>query len=151
MLMKYLILWNTKDHVPPRGIFPKYHVGQLITVPAHRDCNNQFSEDDGLLRDFVIGASWRTAEGQRAWEEQVVSSWDKNRGAKRELQKRLKQVLVKDSISGGEVLRETILAEVPLFQRQESRFSLGYVSAVSLAGFAVFFRTRRASRAFARL
>ena len=116
---------NTKDHIPPRGIFPKYPVGQLITVPAHTICNNQFSEDDALLRDFVIAASWRAPEGLRAWDNQVVSSWQKNRRAKLALLKRLKKVWVKDPLSGGAVLRDAIFAEVSLFERQVKRWMKG--------------------------
>lgn len=116
---------NTRDHIPPRGIFPKYPIGQLITVPAHTNCNNQFSEDDALLRDFVIAASWRNREGQQAWDEQVVSSWEKNKRAKRELQSRLTPIWIKQPISGGALLQHAILIEVPLVERQVARWLKG--------------------------
>ena len=48
---------DTRDHIPPRGIFPKMPKGQLITVPAHEGCNNRFSRDDELFRNPIIAAS----------------------------------------------------------------------------------------------
>jgi len=36
---------DSKDHIPPRGVFPKVPKGNLITVPAHRTCNNEYSQN----------------------------------------------------------------------------------------------------------
>jgi len=116
---------DTKEHIPPRGIFPKKPLGQLITVPAHKSCNNQFAEDDELLRNFLISASWRTKKGRDAWDMQVVPSWNKNLGAKRELTNRLTTLKIEDPITGKKVDHPAIMGEVSLFERQFKRFTKG--------------------------
>lgn len=36
----------TKDHIPPKGLFPDPKPSNLITVPSCLDCNNKTSDDD---------------------------------------------------------------------------------------------------------
>lgn len=44
----------TRDHVPPKGIFPKPRPANLITVPACRDCHSQqTSRDDEYFRNTL--------------------------------------------------------------------------------------------------
>jgi hypothetical protein len=116
---------DTKEHIPPRGIFPKKPTGQLITVPAHETCNGKFKKDDELFRNFIITASYRTPEGRKAWDQQVVPSWKKNPGAKNELKKRLSSILIEDPISGIKIKKTAIMAEASLFHRQIDRFTRG--------------------------
>ena len=116
---------DTKEHIPPRGIFPKKPTGQLITVPAHETCNGKFKKDDELFRNLIISASYRTPKGSEAWDQQVVSSWEKNPGAKNELKNRLTTIQIKDPISGIAAKHYAIMAEVSLFQRQIERFTRG--------------------------
>jgi len=115
---------DTKEHIPPRGIFPKKPTGQLITVPAHESCNNQFKDDDELLRNLIITASHRTMKGRKAWDEQVVPSWKKNPGAKKKLTDRLTTVKIRNPLTGEEEL-PAIMGEVSLFDRQIKRFTRG--------------------------
>jgi hypothetical protein len=116
---------DTKDHIPSRGIFPEKPSGQLLTVPAHEDCNRKFSEDDELFRNLVIAASSRASEGRKAWDEQVVTSWKKNPGAKRQLQKRMMVVWVKDLITGALMRHQVLAGDVSLFERQVDRWTRG--------------------------
>ena len=44
---------NTKDHIPPKGMFPKPRPASLITVPSCFSCNSSFSKDDEHLRDVL--------------------------------------------------------------------------------------------------
>ena len=44
---------NTKDHIPPKCLFPKPRPGSLITVPSCFACNSSFSKDDEHLRDVL--------------------------------------------------------------------------------------------------
>ena len=44
---------ETKDHVPPRGIFAKDNRDDLIRVPACFNCNNSFSKDDEWMTQLV--------------------------------------------------------------------------------------------------
>ena len=116
---------DTVDHIPPKGIFPKKPAGRLITVPAHHLCNHGFHKDDELFRNLIIMASWRTLEGRKAWKEQVLPSWQKNPGAKRDLQKRLTHVWVKDKISEALIRAPGIKIEIPLVERQIDRWTRG--------------------------
>jgi hypothetical protein len=116
---------DTKDHIPPRDIFPVQPTGQLITVPAHYDCNHSFHKEDELFRNLITVASTRTPEGYRAWKEQVIPSWQNNPGAKKDLQKRLTSVWIKDAVSGGLLRSPAMKQDVELVQRQIDRWTRG--------------------------
>jgi hypothetical protein len=116
---------DTKDHIPPRRVFPEIPMGQLLTVPAHTSCNGKFSEDDELFRNLVIAASSRTPEGLKAWDKQVVPSWKENPGAKQQLQKRMMVFWVKDPISGTLIRQQGLGAERELYERQVDRWTRG--------------------------
>jgi hypothetical protein len=57
----------TRDHIPPKGLFPTPRTGDLVTVPACYSCNKSFELDDQYfvtsigLRDGVR----RTREGKQ--------------------------------------------------------------------------------------
>ena len=44
---------DTRDHVPPRGIFSEPRPSDLITVPCCGKCNNQFSTEDEWFRTLI--------------------------------------------------------------------------------------------------
>ena len=44
---------NTKDHIPPKNLFPRPRPA-LITVPACFDCNNGHSQDDAFFRNVLL-------------------------------------------------------------------------------------------------
>jgi len=46
-------LANTKDHVPPKNLFPKPRPQNLITVPACYSCNNGSSVEDEDFRTYL--------------------------------------------------------------------------------------------------
>lgn len=50
---------ETRDHVPPKGVFPAPRPKQLITVPACRKCNNSTKLDDEYFRWFVATVGGR--------------------------------------------------------------------------------------------
>lgn len=58
---------DSRDHVPPKGVFPEPKPSDLITVPACTTCNQAFSKDDEYfkvslgLREGVR----RSSEGKR--------------------------------------------------------------------------------------
>lgn len=116
---------DTKDHIPPRDIFPEKPTGQLITVPAHYNCNHCFHKEDELFRNLIAAASTRTPEGYRAWKEQVVPSWQDNPRAKKDLQKRLTSVWIKDAVSGGLLRSPAVKQDLELVQRQIDRWTRG--------------------------
>ena len=116
---------DSRDHVPPRGIFPKLPRGNLITVPAHKACNEAFSEDDEALRNVIIAASWRSEAGRQAWDEQVLPSFAKNPKARQGLLDRLVPVWVKDPQTSAFVRMNGIAVEDSLYERQMIRITRG--------------------------
>jgi hypothetical protein len=44
---------NTRDHVPPKLLFPKPRPSNLISVPSCKTCNVGFSKDDEYIRIAV--------------------------------------------------------------------------------------------------
>ena len=59
----------TKDHIPPKNLFPKPRPGNLITVPSCTECNNEADKDDEYFRMVVVMRedAGGHAEAQRAW------------------------------------------------------------------------------------
>ncbi len=45
---------TTRDHVIPKGLFPKPRPQSIITVPVCALCNNAKSQDDDYLRDMLV-------------------------------------------------------------------------------------------------
>lgn len=43
----------TKDHIPPKNLFPRPRPNNLITVPSCVDCNHQSSMDDEYFRMII--------------------------------------------------------------------------------------------------
>lgn len=41
---------DTKDHIPPKGVFPDPRPSDLITVPACTSCNADFMKDDEYFK-----------------------------------------------------------------------------------------------------
>ncbi|MDF2477577.1 MAG: hypothetical protein K0S24_3060 [Sphingobacterium sp.] len=64
---------DSVDHVPPKNLFlPKYRsMGEnLITVPAHRECNNGTSKDDEYFRFCLLTqAMWTSELAKELWDE----------------------------------------------------------------------------------
>ncbi|MFQ5853812.1 MAG: hypothetical protein ACE5JU_24910, partial [Candidatus Binatia bacterium] len=46
----------TRDHVPPRSLFPEPRSADLITVPCCEQCRAGWSNDDEYFRTVVINA-----------------------------------------------------------------------------------------------
>jgi len=44
----------TRDHIPPKSLFPKPLPNKLITVPCCRKCNNTASKDDEYFRTAIV-------------------------------------------------------------------------------------------------
>lgn len=116
---------DTRDHVPPRGMFPKQPKGNLITVPAHRACNEKYARDDERFRNYIVAMGSFTTEGLEAWGSQVLPSLPKNKKLLSELRNRLSLIRV-DVASGQEGLAlPTIQVDGALMQRQVKRITRG--------------------------
>lgn len=71
---------TTKDHVPPRAIFPKPLPVQMVTVPACAQCNNGANHEDERFRIY-LGAT--TAhfhdDATRLWQEESMRTLRANK------------------------------------------------------------------------
>ena len=47
---------TTKDHIPPRNLFPKPRPSNLITVPCCKSCREGWSDDDEYFRAAIVSA-----------------------------------------------------------------------------------------------
>lgn len=77
---------TTRDHIPPKGIFPAPRPADLITVPSCVPCNADASESDELFRAYLslhVGVS--TATTRRLWDETALKGIRRNRGLRNRL------------------------------------------------------------------
>ena len=86
---------TTRDHIPPKGIFPKPRPNDLITVPACAACNNSTSSLDESFKVFVGFAAGHGPDGEVLFREQTVRTLDHNRRLKRSIARTLRDVWVK--------------------------------------------------------
>ena len=70
---------TTKDHIPPKGIFPRPRPSDLITVPACRLCNKASSGLDEVFKVFVGIAAGHGPEGERMFKDQTSKTLQHNR------------------------------------------------------------------------
>jgi hypothetical protein len=63
---------DTDDHVPPKNIFLKKYrnIGDdLITIPAHQNCNKRFEKDDEYFRFCLsIPSYWDSEKAREMWD-----------------------------------------------------------------------------------
>jgi len=64
----------TRDHVPPKNLFPAPLPNNLITVPCCKSCNQSNSKYEEQFRVFVSSAANASPHGVRIWREKVVGS-----------------------------------------------------------------------------
>jgi len=62
----------TKDHIPPKNLFPHPRPTDLISVPCCRECNNYLSPIDESFRVFVSSVAKRSSAGDTIWKKEVV-------------------------------------------------------------------------------
>lgn len=88
---------TTKDHVPPKGIFPKPRPN-MITVPACGSCNNGASELDDLFKVYL---SMQAAEineiANRLFSEKTVRTLKQNQRLLREIKEEAKDIQVEQA------------------------------------------------------
>jgi len=73
----------TRDHIPPKNLFPKPRPSNLITVPCCETCNASFSRDDEHFRT-IVACTEETAqhpEAQKLWEQRILSQLHRTGGS----------------------------------------------------------------------
>ena len=77
---------DTKDHVPPKCIFLNRKKGiglNLITVPAHSDCNNALKMEDEYFRfGLSIPGYWNSEDARELWDTKTLRGLNKPEAAK---------------------------------------------------------------------
>lgn len=62
---------TTKDHIPPRNIFPKPRPNNLITVPSCKTCNEDPSLDDEYFGFIITAASAGHSQAEELFKKKV--------------------------------------------------------------------------------
>lgn len=64
----------TKDHIPPKSLFPSPKPTNLITVWCCKKCNEEFSLIDESFRVFTSSVINRSKSGEWIWDKKVMGS-----------------------------------------------------------------------------
>ena len=64
----------TKDHIPPKNLFPTPKPNNLITVLCCKKCNEKFSLIDESFRVFTSSVINRSKAGEWIWNKKVMKS-----------------------------------------------------------------------------
>lgn len=64
----------TRDHVPPKGLFPRPRPSNLHTVPCCFQCNNKASQDVEYFRLAASAFINRNPQGKQIWQRVVEST-----------------------------------------------------------------------------
>lgn len=64
----------TKDHIPPKNLFPSPKPTNLITVWCCKKCNEKFSLIDESFRVFTSSVINKSQSGEWIWNNKVMSS-----------------------------------------------------------------------------
>src|SRR4029453_234768 len=82
----------TRDHTPPKGIFPRPRPADLITVPACEPCNQGASvRDERFLTYLSLHVGMETPLTSRLWD-QGLPGIHRNRGLPRRLLSEVERV-----------------------------------------------------------
>lgn len=86
---------TTRDHVPPKSIFPQPRPDHLVTVPACRECNNGASDYDDLFKVFLsMQASENNEIAKRLFEEKTLRTIKRNKFLLEKIQRESKEIEV---------------------------------------------------------
>lgn len=81
----------TRDHIPPKNLFPSPKPNNLITVWCCKKCNEKFSLIDESFRVFTSSVINRSKSGSWIWDNKVMGSSFKR-------SPKLKQVTIKSLV-----------------------------------------------------
>lgn len=84
---------TTKDHVPPKQLFPKPRPNDLETIPACFKCNNSEGKDEEyFLATFMFSEAGVSIAGKKLWKEKINRMYEKNLGLKRKIAENIKPI-----------------------------------------------------------
>lgn len=98
---------DTRDHVPPKGIFPKPRPSNLVTVPACAECNGNWSSLDEIFKLFVSLQAGMDGISESFLHNSVKRTIDHNQRLKKFLIEKSKMVEVRtpEGIIIGDLIR----------------------------------------------
>lgn len=100
---------TTRDHVPPKGIFPKPRPENLITVPACSNCNNGASDLDDLFKVYLsMHAAGESDIARRLFTEKTAKTLERNKSLLARITEESKELQIEDD-NGDLVTRTGVL------------------------------------------
>jgi hypothetical protein len=105
---------ETRDHVPPKAIFPDPRPTDLITVPACEQCNHKFSLDDEYFRWFITTTNSEQPLVKQLVDKRVIRRFRKKPALLHHL---MSQAIKVDIFSEGGIF----LKQAPAFKYERSR------------------------------
>lgn len=93
------VVKRDKEHVFPRCLYPPSKGNskvQRLTIPACRDCNKGWADDEAHFRNMLVLAGEPNAARRELWEKTTLRSFDEVDGSRRvnDLIVRMKPVMV---------------------------------------------------------
>lgn len=118
----------TRDHVPPKGLFPKPRPSNLPTVACCFACNNGASKDVEYFRVAASSLINRNEQGDRAWSRVRESTVKAKRieGLLEELRRGIKPVTIPTE-TGLLLPGAEIPARADIVARVVARLTLGFI------------------------
>jgi hypothetical protein len=91
---------TTKDHIPPKAIFPKPRPNDLITVPACFECNNEASKSDESFKTYLgMHVARFGGDGERLFKEGVLKTTKHNNKLRQQIiQSMTPRYVIKDNV-----------------------------------------------------
>jgi hypothetical protein len=99
---------TTRDHVPPKCIFPEPRPNPLITVPACSQCNNGASDDDDKFKVYLsLHTAGNNDIATKLFHEKTKRTLDRNQALLNKIREESQEVEI-DSKNGGKEKRTAI-------------------------------------------
>jgi len=77
---------ESRDHVPPKCLFPRPRPNDLITVPCCAKCNSSASKDEEyFLAVYMIGDAGVSDAGKKLWKQKLRRMYQKNTGLRQRI------------------------------------------------------------------
>jgi len=100
---------TTRDHVPPKAIFPRPRPENLITVPACASCNNGASDLDDLFKVYLsMHTAGKSEIATRLFKEKTARTLERNQTLLTKISEESKQLKIQDE-NGNLVTRTGVL------------------------------------------
>ncbi len=117
---------KTVEHVIPKGLFEKKQ--NLITLPAHRACNNGFAQDDEYFRlCMTMAAAPKDETAKKIWEGPVMRGFHRPEmpGLKVSTLNSLKPIEIRTPAGLYLGRQEAMFQDAPRIQKVVSRIARG--------------------------